>query len=135
PAEPCLLPRLRGDGPGPAPATAGAARAEGGLGMRARLSSIIAIVVVLALVAVPLVFPADTANTLSRVLALALLAVSLDLLVGVSGMPSLGHAAPFGVGAYTAALVTRDIDAFAPLPLVAAVITGGIFAVVTGVLM
>lgn len=103
--------------------------------MRSRSSSIIAIVVVLLLVAVPLVFPADMANTLSRVLALALLAVSLDLLVGVSGMPSLGHAAPFGVGAYTAALVARDVDAFAPLALLAAVVTGGIFALVTGVLM
>lgn len=103
--------------------------------MRSRSSSIIAMVVVLLLVAVPLVFPADMANTLSRVLALALLAVSLDLLVGVSGMPSLGHAAPFGVGAYTAALVARDVDAFAPLALLAAVVTGGIFALVTGVLM
>ena len=103
--------------------------------MRSRSSSIIAIVVVLLLVAVPLVFPADMANTLSRVLALALLAVSLDLLVGVSGMPSLGHAAPFGVGAYTAALVARDVDAFAPLALLAAVVTGGIFALVTGMLM
>lgn len=103
--------------------------------MRAHSSSIITIVVVLALVAVPLVFPADTANMLSRVLALALLAVSLDLLVGVSGMPSLGHAAPFGVGAYTAALVTRDVGTFAPLPLLVAVLTGAIFAVVTGVLM
>lgn len=103
--------------------------------MRPRSSSFIAMVVVLALVAVPLVLSGDTANTLSRVLALALLAVSLDLLVGVSGMPSLGHAAPFGVGAYTAALVTRDVEAFAPVPLLAAVVTGGLFAVVTGVLL
>lgn len=103
--------------------------------MKARSSSILAIVAVLVLVAVPLVFPADLANTLSRVLALALLAVSLDLLVGVSGMPSLGHAAPFGVGAYTAALVARDLDPFAPLPLLAAVVAGGFFALVTGVLM
>lgn len=103
--------------------------------MKQRYSSIIAIVAVLALVAVPLVFPADMANTLSRVLALALLAVSLDLLVGVSGMPSLGHAAPFGVGAYTAALVARDVDTFAPVALLAAVLMGGLFALVTGVLM
>ncbi|MEK4243242.1 branched-chain amino acid ABC transporter permease [Janibacter sp. FSL W8-0316] len=103
--------------------------------MRARASSVVGVLVVLLLVAVPLVFPADTANTLSRVLALALLAVSLDLLVGVSGMPSLGHAAPFGVGAYTAALVARDVDAFAPVPLLLAVLAGGLFALVTGVLM
>lgn len=103
--------------------------------MKARSSAVVAVVAVLFLVAVPLVFPADMANTLSRVLALALLAVSLDLLVGVSGMPSLGHAAPFGVGAYTAALVARDVDAFAPVALLAAVVTGGLFALLTGVLM
>lgn len=103
--------------------------------MRDKLPALLAVVVVLLLAAVPLIFPADAANTLSRVLALALLAVSLDLLVGVSGMPSLGHAAPFGVGAYTAALVARDIDAFAPVALLAAVVTGGVFALVTGVLM
>lgn len=103
--------------------------------MKARSSALVAVVAVLFLVAVPLIFPADMANTLSRVLALALLAVSLDLLVGVSGMPSLGHAAPFGVGAYTAALVARDVDAFAPVALLAAVVTGGLFALLTGVLM
>lgn len=103
--------------------------------MRARSSSILAVVVVLLLAAVPLIFPADLANTLSRVLALALLAVSLDLLVGVSGMPSLGHAAPFGIGAYTAALVARDVETFALVPLLAAVLAGGVFAVLTGVLL
>lgn len=99
---------------------------------RQRSSAIAAAVIIVLLVAVPLVFSADIANTLSRVLALALLAVSLDLLVGVSGMPSLGHAAPFGVGAYTAAIVTRDVDAFALVPLAAAIITGGLFALITG---
>lgn len=103
--------------------------------MRARTSTIVGVLAVVLLAAVPLVLPADAANTLSRVLALALLAVSLDLLVGVSGMPSLGHAAPFGVGAYTAALVARDVDAFAPVPLLLAVLAGGLFALVTGVLM
>ncbi|QBF46777.1 branched-chain amino acid ABC transporter permease [Janibacter limosus] len=103
--------------------------------MRPKLSSALAVLSVLLLVAVPLIFPADIANTLSRVLALALLAVSLDLLVGVSGMPSLGHAAPFGVGAYAAALVARDTTSFAPVPLLVAVVAGGLFALLTGVLM
>lgn len=102
---------------------------------RPALSSILALVAVLLLAAVPLLFPADLANSLSRVLALALLAVSLDLLVGVSGMPSLGHAAPFGVGAYTAALVTRDVSSFALVPLLVAIVVGGLFALLTGVLM
>lgn len=103
--------------------------------MRARTSSILAVVAILLLAAVPLLFPADLANTLSRVLAMALLAVSLDLLVGISGMPSLGHAAPFGVGAYAAALVARDATPFAPVPLLVAIAVGAVFALVTGVLM
>ncbi len=98
-------------------------------------STIAGIIIVLALVAVPLVFSADIANSLGRVLAMALLAVSLDLLVGVSGLPSLGHAAPFGVGAYAAALFARDVEAFAPGPLLAAVVAGGVFAFVTGIIM
>jgi branched-chain amino acid transport system permease protein len=37
----------------------------------------------------------------------ALFAVSLDLLVGYAGLVSLGHAAFFGVGAYTAGLIAK----------------------------
>ena len=99
----------------------------------ARLRSWVMVgVVVLALVAVPLVFPSHIATALSRVLALALLAVSLDLLTGVSGMPSLGHAAPFGVGAYAAGITAQDVSSFAPVPLLVAVAAGGAFAALTG---
>lgn len=80
--------------------------------------------VFLVLATVPLFSPADTTSLLTRILAVALLAVSLDLLVGVSGMPSLGHAMPFGVGAYAAGLTARDISAWAPIPLVIAVLAG-----------
>ncbi|TMD57245.1 MAG: branched-chain amino acid ABC transporter permease, partial [Chloroflexi bacterium] len=36
-----------------------------------------------------------------------LFAMSLDVLVGYAGLPSLGHAAFFGVGAYSFALVAK----------------------------
>ena len=45
----------------------------------------------------PLLVSANVADMLTRVLAFALLAVGLDLLAGVAGLPSLGQAAPFGV--------------------------------------
>ena len=35
----------------------------------------------------------------------ALFAMSLDLILGYGGLPSLGHAAYFGVGAYTVGLL------------------------------
>jgi branched-chain amino acid transport system permease protein len=40
----------------------------------------------------------------------AILALSLNLLLGYTGQLSLGHAAFFGIGAYTSALVTLRLD-------------------------
>ncbi|WP_251049217.1 branched-chain amino acid ABC transporter permease [Streptomyces sp. ISL-86] len=49
--------------------------------------------------------------TLSRILVFALLALSVHLLTGLTGLPTLGQSAYFGVGAYTAAIVaTRLTD-------------------------
>lgn len=42
---------------------------------------------------------------------LAVFAMSLDLLVGISGMVSLGHAAFFGLGGYTLALIAPEYEA------------------------
>src|SRR6266480_3260689 len=45
---------------------------------------------------------------ITRALILAILAMSLDILLGYTGLPSLGQAAYLGVGAYlTAILATR----------------------------
>ncbi len=50
------------------------------------------------------------ATTILRdMLVLAIFALSLDLLVGVAGMPSLGHAAFFGGGAYAAAIAAQRL--------------------------
>ena len=43
---------------------------------------------------------------MTDIVRLALFALSLDLILGYAGIVSLGHAAFFGVGAYTAALLT-----------------------------
>ncbi|RQP22531.1 branched-chain amino acid ABC transporter permease [Piscinibacter terrae] len=50
---------------------------------------------------------------------LALFAVSLDLILGYAGIVSLGHAAFFGFGAYTAALFAKHVM---PDPLVGLVV-------------
>jgi branched-chain amino acid transport system permease protein len=44
---------------------------------------------------------------ISQILIAGLFALSLDLLLGYGGMPSLGHAAFFGLGAYAAGLLGR----------------------------
>ncbi|HEX7007249.1 MAG TPA: branched-chain amino acid ABC transporter permease [Alphaproteobacteria bacterium] len=46
-------------------------------------------------------------NLASQIAITALFAVSLDLILGYAGIISLGHAAYFGVGAYTAGLIAK----------------------------
>src|ERR1700735_3855705 len=65
---------------------------------------------------------------MTEVLRLALFALSLDLILGYAGIVSLGHAAFFGVGAYSAGLlalhgiVTEPIDALVVAGLAATVV-------------
>lgn len=93
---------------------------------------VVAVVVLLVLAAVPLFLAPFATGTLARVLTFALLAVSLDLLVGVTGLPSLGHAAYFGAGAYAAGWVSINLTAQAPIPLLVGAAFGALSAALTG---
>lgn len=95
-----------------------------------RLLPSLAVLVVLALV--PLFVAPYETGILARILIFALLAVSLDLLVGITGLPSLGHAAYFGIGAYTAGWLSINVTAQAPVPLLAAAAAGAVAAALTG---
>ena len=64
--------------------------------------------------AAPLVLPSH-ALIINEIAIVALFAVSLDLVLGYTGIVSLGHAAFFGMGAYSAALFAKHIH---PDPLV-----------------
>src|SRR6266446_3778412 len=46
----------------------------------------------------------------SQIAITALFALSLDLILGYAGIVSLGHAAFFGFGAYTAGIITKSYD-------------------------
>ena len=74
-------------------------------------------------------------DLVGKVMILAIFALSLELLVGQTGLVSFGHAAFFGIGAYAAALVTARVDA-ASLWLVAlvALTAAGLYAAVVGAL-
>lgn len=69
------------------------------------------LMVIAALVAVALIVPQSGSFVVllvTRALAFAILAMSVDLLLGYTGMSSMGQAAYFGVGAYlTAVLATK----------------------------
>lgn len=66
------------------------------------------------------------------------MAISLNLTVGILGELSLGHAGFMSVGAFTGVIVTmslKNVIAFSPLRLVIAMLVGGIFAGLTSLLV
>jgi branched-chain amino acid transport system permease protein len=54
----------------------------------------------------------------SQIAVAALFALSLDLILGYAGIVSLGHAAFFGVGAYTAGLISKPFSTALHFPIV-----------------
>ena len=86
------------------------------------------------LATIPLWAPRFWIYIATQALIFAIFAMSLDLLLGYAGLPSLGHAAFFGVGAYACALLAlRQVDGLFPLLLVGAV-AAAIVAVPIGAL-
>ncbi|MBK0393503.1 branched-chain amino acid ABC transporter permease [Ramlibacter algicola] len=91
------------------------------------------LVALVALAAVPFVASDFYAQMVARMMILAIFAMSLDLLQGVTGLVSLGHAAFFGIGGYVLSLVSSDAGAVSlwwTLP--AAVAVSALFAFVIG---
>ncbi|MFJ4861877.1 hypothetical protein [Streptomyces sp. NPDC088748] len=76
--------------------------------------------VLLGLTLAPFLLGPYAVATLSRILMFALLALSVNLLTGLTGLPTLGQSAYFGVGAYTAAVVAKNLTDIGPLQLLLA---------------
>ncbi len=89
----------------------------------------------LALVAAPWLVDDYGATLLTRALSFGLLAVSVALMAGVAGLPTLGQTAPYAAGAYTTALLVRAGEVVGPVQLSAAAAAGALFAVVTAALV
>jgi len=84
------------------------------------------VIVVLAgvLAAGPLVLSSYWTGLLTQIVILAILAMSLDLLLGYAGLPSLGHAAYFGVAAYAVAVLSTAYRADFWTCVIAAILIG-----------
>jgi branched-chain amino acid transport system permease protein len=91
-----------------------------------------AAIALLALVAPAL--PAYPLTLLTQALVVGILAMSLDMLLGYSGLASLGHAAYFGVGAYAVAIMTTEHQAGLGACLAVGVLLAGLTAAVFGLL-
>src|SRR5512142_664140 len=70
---------------------------------------------------------------MTDIVRLAMFALSLDLILGYAGIVTLGHAAFFGVGAYTVGLGAARLGWTEPISgLFAAAIVAGIVGLITG---
>ncbi|MBX6394372.1 MAG: branched-chain amino acid ABC transporter permease [Alicyclobacillaceae bacterium] len=81
--------------------------------------------------ALPFVLGDYGINLMTEIYIMAILAMSLGLIMGYAGMVSLGHAAFFGIGAYTVALLGPHLpNVYALLAL--SILLSGIVALATG---
>lgn len=71
----------------------------------------------------------------TRVLVLALAAMSVNFLLGFTGVLSFGHAAYFGLGAYGAGLSLKFLAASTPLALLLGTLLGGVVGALFGALI
>ena len=71
----------------------------------------------------------------TRVLVLALAAMSVNFLLGFTGVLSFGHAAWFGLGAYGAGLSLKFLAASTPLSIVCGTLLGGVVGALLGALI
>jgi branched-chain amino acid transport system permease protein len=95
----------------------------------------IAVAAALALLALfPLTGAGFYVELVTKVMILAIFALSLDVLVGYTGLVSFGHAAFYGIGAYTLGLLAPKYEAASFwLTLPAAMLAAGLAAFVVGV--
>lgn len=91
-----------------------------------------AVVVLVLLALAPLVAGDYAVLVMSEILVFAIFAVSLQLLIGVGGMVSFGHAAYLGLGAYGAALLVHHLQAPMGAALAAAPVAAGLGALLFG---
>lgn len=72
-------------------------------------------------------------NTLTLSLTHAIIAVGLNLMMGYTGQVSLGHAAFYGLAAYTSAILTTNHGFPVPAGMIAGVSVSGIIAYLIGI--
>jgi branched-chain amino acid transport system permease protein len=71
----------------------------------------------------------------TRVLVLGLAAMSVNFLLGFTGVLSFGHAAYFGLGAYGAGLALKHLAPSTPLSVICGMLVGGLAGAILGALI
>ncbi|MEU5285615.1 ABC transporter permease [Streptomyces sp. NPDC020755] len=90
------------------------------------------LVLLFVLISLPAVLDAYSISLAGSALALGLLAVSVTILTGYAGLPTLGQTAPFAVGAYATANLADAGWTVGPVQLVLSALAAAVFAAVVG---
>lgn len=90
--------------------------------MKKKLLSILSLVIFVALL--PFVLSNFGVNLATEIFIMAIFAMSLGLIIGFAGLVSLGHAAFFGLGAYSVAILSSFLSNTYLLILLAIIICG-----------
>ncbi len=106
------------------------ARKAGGQTLNKRM--FISAAAILLLAAAPFLFSLFYLNLLAEILILAIFALSLNVLVGYTGLVSLGHAAFFGIGAYASALLSKEWSPQFLVTMLASLLIAAIAAAIIG---
>ncbi len=103
---------------------------------RNQLASIsIPIIILILLIAAPSLLTPWLADLVQKIMIFAVFALSLELLVGTTGLVSLGHAAYFGIGAYLVARISPEAGPGSILFLLPiAALGAGVYALFVGAL-
>lgn len=87
---------------------------------------------IVVLAVLPLLLSKFYLHLTSTMLIMALFAISFNLILGYTGMTSFGHAAFFGMGAYTYALLSTKTGWSLALNIFLAPVTGALAALIVG---
>ncbi|WLQ40049.1 ABC transporter permease [Streptomyces laculatispora] len=130
--KPSADPGVSGDSAGP-PAPPGAHSGLGGSvrGAVWRRAAPLLVLLVL-LIALPGMLDSYSISLAGSALALGLLAVSVTVLTGYAGLPTLGQTAPFAVGAYATANLADAGWTVGPVQIVLSALAAAVFSAVTG---
>jgi branched-chain amino acid transport system permease protein len=99
---------------------------------RAQVKVVPAAAILLALLAMPWLLARYQLTIFTELLIFGLFAMSLDLILGFAGMISFGHAAFFGLGAYTSALILLHFGLPMPVALLCGAALAGAVAAPVG---
>jgi branched-chain amino acid transport system permease protein len=91
--------------------------------------------VVLTLGAIACLSMPDQLGLITRILVSALFVLSLDLVVGIAGLATLGHAALFGVGAYAAGNLALHVITDPLAGLAVGMVSGSLLAFLSGLFL